>query len=57
MSGLFVALYHQSQPFDLPAVLCAGRHDIDASGINAAVAQDVRQFRNILFNTVESAGE
>ena len=35
----------------------AGGHDIDSCSIDAAVAQDVCQLGNVLFDAVESAGK
>ena len=50
-------LYHQAKAFEHAAVLGAGGHDIDTCCIDAAVAQNVRQFGNILFYAVKCAGE
>lgn len=52
-----VFLYYKAQSFNLAAVLRASGHDIDPGGIDTAVAQNIRQFSNILFNTVESPGK
>ena len=57
MLGLFITLYHQSQPLDFSAVFCAGGHNIDAGRVNAAMAKNVCQLRYILFDTVEGAGK
>lgn len=54
---VFFFLHHQAQPLDLSAVFGAGGHNIDSGGIDAAVPQNIRQLRNILFDTVESAGK
>ena len=35
----------------------AGGHDIDSGGVDAAVAQNVRQLGNVLFQTIEGSGE
>ena len=50
-------LKDQSQALYFPAVLHTGGHDIDSGGVDAAVAQNVRQLGNVLFKTVEGAGE
>lgn len=51
------SLYHQSQPFDFPAMLDASTHNVDPGGVDAAVAQNVRQLGNVLFNAVKRPGE
>lgn len=53
----FFLLYDQSQALNLPAVLAAGGHNVDSGGIDAAVPQNIRQLRNILFNAIESPGK
>lgn len=53
----FYFLHHQPQPLNLSAVFGAGGHYIDPGCVNAAVPQDVRQFRNILLNAIESPGK
>ena len=53
----FYSLHDQPQPLDFSAVLAAGGHDINAGSINAAMAQDICQLRNILFNPIESSGK
>ena len=50
-------LYYQTQLLDFPAMLSAGAHNIDPCGVNATVPQDVRQFGDVLFNTIEGPGE
>ena len=35
----------------------AGGHDIDSGGVDAAVAQDIRQLGDVLLNAVKSAGK
>ena len=42
-------MYH----LHLAQMLCAGGHGINARGIDAGVAKDVRKLGNILFNTVK----
>ena len=54
---VFLFLNHQPHPFDLPAVLGAGGHNIDPGGIDAAVSKDIRQLGNILLNAVKSTGK
>lgn len=55
--GIFYSLHDQPQPLDFSAVLGAGGHNINAGRVNAAMAQDVCQLRNILFNAIESSGK
>ena len=38
-------------------VLAAGGNDIDSGCVDAAVAENVRQLCNVLFNAVKGAGE
>ena len=52
-----VALSKQTQLFHLMAVLCAGGHDVDARRVDAAVAENICQFCNILLHTIESPGK
>ena len=52
-----VALSKQTQLFHLVAVLCAGGHDVDARRVDAAVAENICQFCNILLHTIESPGK
>lgn len=51
------SLYHQSQPFDFPAMLDASTHNVDPGGVDAAVAQDICQFGDDLLNAVKSSGK
>ena len=55
--GLIFCLHHQPQPLNLFPMFRAGGHNINTGRINAAVAQNVRQFCNVLFNSVESSGK
>ena len=57
MLGLFYSLYHQPQLLNLFAMFRAGRHDINTGCINAAMPQNIRQLRNILFNSIECTGK
>ena len=50
-------LYDQPQPFQLPPVLQARGHNIDSCGIDAAVAQHVRQLRDVLFYGIKRSRE
>ena len=50
-------LNYKAKPFDFSTVFCSGGHDIDSSGIDTAVAKNIRQFCNILFNAVKSSGK
>ena len=50
-------LDHQTQTLNFSAVFCACGHDIDACGVDTAVAQDVRQLCDILLNAIESPGK
>lgn len=34
-------------------MFCAGRHDINASGVDTAVAEDIGEFGDIFFYAVE----
>ena len=52
-----MVLRQQPQPLQLPPVLLPGGHDVDARGVDAAVAQDVRQLGDVLFQIVERPGE
>lgn len=54
---VFPFLYYQTQPLDLSAVLGAGGHNIYSGGINAAVSQNVRQFRNIFLDAIKGSGK
>ena len=45
------------QLLDLPPVLGAGGHQIDACGIDAAVAENVGKLCDILIQCVECPGE
>ena len=56
MSG-FLLLHHKPQSLNFSAVLGAGGHDVNACGVDAAVAQNVRQLGNVLFNAVKRPGE
>lgn len=51
-----VFLYDQAKALDFSAVFGAGCHDIDAGGVDAAVAQNIRQLRNVFFNAVKCPG-
>ena len=53
----FFCLYDKPQAFDLLAVLLAGRHDINARGVDAAVAQDIGQLRNVFLKAIKGSGE
>ena len=50
-------LDHQTQSFYFSAVFRASGHDIDAGGVNAAVAENIRQLGNILLDTVKGPGK
>ena len=52
-----VFLYHQTQSLDATKMLRASSHDINASRIDGTVAQNICQFRNILFDTIEGPCE
>ena len=55
--GRLFCLNHKPQPLNFFAMFGAGCHDINPGGINAAVAQDVCQLGNVLFDSVESSGK
>ena len=50
-------LHHQPQLLDFSAVLNTGCHDINAGGVDAAVAENICQLRNVLFHAVEGSGK
>lgn len=50
-------LNHQAEAFDFSAMFGAGGHDIDAGGVDAAVAEEVGQLGDVLFDGVEGFGE
>ena len=54
---IMYCLQDKSQTLYFPAVFQAGGHDIDSGGVHAAVAQNVRQLGNVLFQTIEGSGE
>lgn len=54
---VFYFLKDQVELFQLAAVLQTGGHDIDAGGFNTAVAQDVRQLGDVLFDAIKGPGE
>lgn len=49
--------YHQPHILHPPAVLFAGRYDINSSGVDAAVAEDIGELGNILLDAVKRAGK
>ena len=53
----FLRLYDQSQALDLPAVFPSGGHDINAGGADGTVTQNIRQFGDVLLNSVKRAGK
>ena len=54
---MLVFSYNQTESLHLLPVFSAGGHDVDAGGVDAAVAQNIRQFGDILFQLIESAGK
>ena len=50
-------LCHQAKAVDLPGVLGAGGDQVNAGGVDAAVAQHVGQTHNILAHSVKGGGE
>ena len=48
-------LYNQAKHFDFSAVFRSACHDIDPGGIDTAVAQDICQLGDVLFNAVKRA--
>ena len=54
---VFYFLHHQMHFFQLPAMFVSRGDDIDAGGVDAAVAQEVRQLCDVLLNGVERAGK
>ena len=52
-----LSLTDQPQPVQLPLVLRPGGEEVEAGGLDAAVAQHVRQLYNILAGPVEGRGE
>ena len=54
--GLF-CLTEQSQPFQLPQMLRAGGQQVDPSGLNGTVTQNIRQLHYVLTGPVKGPGE
>ena len=52
---VFLFLYHETQPLNLSAMFCSCGHNIDSRGIDTAVAQDIRQLGDVLFNAVKGS--
>ena len=50
-------LCNQSQPLQCPGVFRAGGDEVDAGGLDGAVAQHVRQLRHVPADLVERPGE
>ena len=50
-------LNDKSQTFYFSPVFRAGCHNIDSGGVDAAVAQNIRQLGNVLFNTIKGSGK
>ena len=48
---------HQPQTFQLPPVLRAGGQQVNSGGFHAGMAQNIRQFHNILVNSVINRGK
>lgn len=46
-------LYYQPHPLHPPAVFRTGADDIDAGGVDTAVAENIRQLCNVFFNSVK----
>ena len=53
----FLYLNDEAKTLDLLAVLLAGGHDIDSGSVDTAVAQNIGQLSNVLFDSVKSPGE
>ena len=49
--------YHQPHILHPPAVLFAGRYDINAGCVDAAVAEDVGKLGDVLLDAVKRAGK
>ena len=49
--------YHQPHIFELFTMFLAGGYDINPSGIDAAVTEDVGELGDIFFNAVKRAGK
>lgn len=54
---MYIVLCHQSQPVEHPGVLLAAGHEIDPGGIDAGMAQHVRQFYDIGALALKNARE
>ena len=54
--GLF-CLTEQPQPFQLPQMLRAGGQQVDSSGLDGAVAQNIRQLHYVLTGPVKGPGK
>ena len=50
-------LYNQTHTFHALTVFCAGRDNIDSCRIDAAVPENIGELGDVLFDTVEDAGE
>ena len=50
-------LTEQSQPFQLPQMLRAGGQQVDPSGLDGAVTQNIRQLHYVLTGPVKGPGE
>ena len=50
-------LYDKSQLLYFSAMLHARAHDVDPGGVDGAVAQNVCQLGNILFQSIEGSGK
>mgnify|MGYP006954215285 CR=1 FL=1 len=50
-------LLNQTKTFQLPGVFRAGGQKIDARFVDGAVTQNVRQFYNVMGNTIEGGGK
>ena len=50
-------LQQQMHALEQPPVLLAGRHEIDAGRVDAAVAQDIGELRDVLFQFIKRPGK
>ena len=50
-------LYYQPHIFHLAFMFCTGSNDVDPSGIDVAVTEDICKLGNVLFNAVKCTGK
>ncbi len=53
----YLGLRNKTQPFQLPGLFRAGGDEVNSGCLDAGVSQHIRQFDNILINTIERLSE